>query len=142
MKKPDPYKKRSPGDVITAEDWNDMQSEARLHIHKHTHTGDQHGTQLSGEAIKPDSGVTLKNLSVENGFIMGFSPLFDKTPENQDQEAMELLKTKPPGTFLIAGPCATDESSFRIYWKPAEDKYNRFDIFKTKGMGTIKSIGE
>jgi hypothetical protein len=156
MDKPDPYKKRSPRDVITAEDWNEMQSEARLEIRNHTHTGDENGTKLSGQAIEPDADVTVRNLSVEKGFILGFSPLFDKAQEIQDQEAVKVLKNKPPGTFLIGGPCAypdkpdkTDRtepqkefSTFRIYWKTPDNKFRRFDIFNTKGMKTIKTLDE
>ena len=141
MDKPKPYKKRSPGDVITAEDWNEMQIESRKEIQKHTHTGDANGTKLSGQAIEPDADVKVRNLAVENGFIVGFSPLFKETDKNQDKMALEALEGKPPGTFLIAGPCAADANSFRIYWKMAEGKYNRFDIANTKGMGTITTLG-
>ena len=139
---PEPFVKCEPGEIITAMDWNNMQIQTREEIRSHDHTSGKQGTQLSGEAIKSDSEVTLKNLSVENGFIIGFSPLFQKNLASQDREAVELLKSKPPGTFLIAGPCAANELSFRIYWKTAEDKYKRFDIIKSSGMGTIRTIDE
>jgi hypothetical protein len=144
-----PYVERNAGDFIEAEDWNKIQVEAKndiqTHIQKHNHTGGKKGTLLTGKAIKSDSEVTLKNLSVENGFIMGFSPLFHKTLESQDQEAVELLKNKPSGTFLIAGPCEHPDkdggyNSFRIYWKATEEQFRRFDIFNTRGMKTIKTI--
>jgi hypothetical protein len=142
---PEPFVKCEPGEIITAMGWNNMQIRAREEIRSHRHTSGKQGTQLSGEAIKSDSEVTLKNLSVENGFIMGFSPLFHKTLEIQDQEAVELLKNKPSGTFLIAGPCEDPDkdggyNSFRIYWKATEEQFRRFDIFNTRGMKTIKTI--
>jgi hypothetical protein len=123
-----PYIPHKAGDFITAKDWNDMQTRARTEIQKHNHTGGQQGTQISGKAIKSDSEVTLKNLTVENGYIMGFSPLFQESEKSQDKRAVAALKDKDPGTFLIGGPCKENDRAFRIYWKATEEKYRRFDI--------------
>lgn len=123
-----PYIQHSPGDIITALDWNEMQIQARKDIREHGHRGNENGTKLSGEAIKSDSEVTLKNLTVENGYIMGFSPLFQESEKSQDKRAVAALKDKDPGTFLIGGPCKENDRAFRIYWKATEEKYRRFDI--------------
>jgi hypothetical protein len=125
---PPPYVPRNPGDPITAGDWNKMQEMAfehiQTHVQTHDHSGGEQGVQITDKAIDK-AELTLKKLSVKNGFIMGFSPLFDKTLTIQDQEAVKELKNKPVGTFLIAGPCKGEDDSFRFYWKQTEEVYSR-----------------
>ena len=55
MVTPTPYIARQRGDLIQAEDWNNMQIRSREEIHSHDHTGGEQGAQISGRGIAPGS---------------------------------------------------------------------------------------
>src|SRR5215470_1919568 len=47
MATPTPYIERHPGELIQAEEWNDIQIQARTELQAHTHSGGAHGTPIS-----------------------------------------------------------------------------------------------
>src|SRR5262249_61471189 len=47
MATPTPYIARQRGDLIQAEDWNDMQIRSREEIQSHDHTGGENGKKIS-----------------------------------------------------------------------------------------------
>jgi len=51
MALPDPYIRRNPNDLITAGDWNDIQSQGRQELRAHTHRGGDDGTKIPREGI-------------------------------------------------------------------------------------------
>ncbi|HZN93888.1 MAG TPA: hypothetical protein VFB81_14350, partial [Myxococcales bacterium] len=53
MALPDPYIRRNPNDLITAGDWNDIQSQGRQELRAHTHRGGDDGTKIPREGIVP-----------------------------------------------------------------------------------------
>ena len=60
----DPYIKKDPGEIIRAQDWNDIQGKTRDEIHGHLHTGGNQGALLTGAAIDPKSAVKIATLDV------------------------------------------------------------------------------
>lgn len=61
--RPDPYVRKDPNDIIRSGDWNELQVRAREDILKHTHTGKQDGSLLTGAAIDPAAEVSVKTLA-------------------------------------------------------------------------------
>lgn len=71
--RPDPYVKRSAGDIIRADDWNEAQVQAREDLARHDHAGG-HGAQIPREGIRekaidgsridPAASVTVQALDV------------------------------------------------------------------------------
>lgn len=47
MATPTPYKAKQRGDLIQAEDWNDIQIQSRIEIQSHDHSGDENGKKIS-----------------------------------------------------------------------------------------------
>jgi hypothetical protein len=47
MATPTPYKAKQRGDLIQAEDWNDIQIQSRVEIQSHDHSGDVNGKKIS-----------------------------------------------------------------------------------------------
>ena len=65
---PEPYLKKGPGDMIRAQDWNEMQVEVRTQVEAHAHTGAAgQGVQLSGAAIAADAVLSVKGLAASDG---------------------------------------------------------------------------
>ncbi|QRN93830.1 hypothetical protein JRI60_32310 [Archangium violaceum] len=71
----EPFYKADPGDPITADDWNNMQSKMREEVRTHTHKGGDSGALLDGSSISPTAtlkvnqvdaavGLTVKNVDV------------------------------------------------------------------------------
>lgn len=77
----EPYIRRNPNDIITSQDWNDIQSQAKDEIRGHKHDGligDQQiprgGIQnnaIDGTKIDPASTVTVGSLTVSSTFKVG-----------------------------------------------------------------------
>ncbi|MFZ4405737.1 MAG: hypothetical protein ACOYOH_00280 [Paracraurococcus sp.] len=59
----EPYVRKDPGDIIRAQDWNEMQTLARGRIESHTHTGGEQAPQLTGAAIAPDAALGVKSVA-------------------------------------------------------------------------------
>jgi hypothetical protein len=62
MATPTPYIARQRGDLIQAEDWNDMQIRSREEIQSHDHTGGEQGAQISSRGIAAGS-VTSSHIA-------------------------------------------------------------------------------
>jgi hypothetical protein len=137
MSDPEPYKQHLPGDIITAQDWNEIQIKTRKDIQEHDHRGGETGVQLTSEAIH-EAELTLQSVTLEGGFIKGSNPLFDKSEAERDGEAVAVLGNEKAGTFLIAGPRKDDPVSFCIYWKTGNEgkPYMRFDSNQLASMGS------
>jgi len=59
MARPTPYITRQRGDRIQAEDWNEIQIQAKENIQSHDHTGGVHGVQISSHGIAAGSLTSL-----------------------------------------------------------------------------------
>src|SRR5215831_291023 len=62
MPTPTPYIARQRGDLIQAEDWNNMQIRSREEIQSHNHTGGEQGDQISSRGIAAGS-VTSSHIA-------------------------------------------------------------------------------
>ncbi len=61
-----PYIERKAGDIITAQDWNEMQIKIRDFLNRHSHNGkDEQGVKLDGGALDQTAALSVKGLSVE-----------------------------------------------------------------------------
>jgi hypothetical protein len=67
----EPYVKKDPGDIIRAQDWNDMQSRARDAIERHTHSGTGQGPLLTGAAIDPTAALKVKSVTADTLSVAG-----------------------------------------------------------------------
>lgn len=67
----EPYVKKDPGDIIRAQDWNDMQSRARDAIEGHTHSGAGQGPLLTGAAIDPAAAIKVKSVAADTLSVAG-----------------------------------------------------------------------
>lgn len=67
----EPYVKKEPGEIIRANDWNDMQSKARDEIMGHKHTGAGDGARLTGAAIDPAAELRVKSVAAETLSVNG-----------------------------------------------------------------------
>jgi hypothetical protein len=81
---PRPYVKRTAGDIIRADDWNEVQVRAREDIAAHDHTGGfgaplpRDGIQnkaIDGSKLDPDSRYTVKELTVAALKVTGTAQL-------------------------------------------------------------------
>ena len=63
----DPYINKEPGDLLTAETWNSLQSQVKEHINDvHDHGGIIADGKVDGSKIDPDSEVAIKKLTVDD----------------------------------------------------------------------------
>jgi hypothetical protein len=93
-----PYIKREPGDLIKAQDWNDIQIQAREDIDEvgqkvdsHNHTGEEQGIQLSSDAIVNNS---IKSQHIADGAIQTL---------HIQNHAVTADKIAPFGNLCISG---------------------------------------
>ena len=64
-----PYIEKNPGDLIKAEDWNEIQIQTREEIQSlHDHTGDEKGLKISSEGIADGS---IKTAHLQGGAVTG-----------------------------------------------------------------------
>ena len=74
----EPYVKKDPGDIIRAQDWNDLQSQARDEIHGHLHTGGAQGMLLGGASIDPTTTMRVAKLEVTGDLLAKTRVLLDE----------------------------------------------------------------
>jgi hypothetical protein len=67
----EPYIRKDPGDIIRAQDWNDMQARVRGAIEGHTHTGAGQGPLLTGAAIDPAAALKVKSVTSDTLSVAG-----------------------------------------------------------------------
>jgi hypothetical protein len=68
-KRPNPFVKKDPGNIIRSGDWNEAQIMAREEIRAHTHTGSEDGAQIPRagiEAAAIDGSLIDPDLSINN----------------------------------------------------------------------------
>ena len=62
MATPTPYQARERGDLIKAEDWNNIQIQSRVEIQSHDHAGGERGVQISSCGIA-DGSITSSHIA-------------------------------------------------------------------------------
>ena len=114
-----PYIKREAGDFITAQDWNNMQSEIRKTLNEHSHNGqDDEGVKLKGEAIDNTSPLTVAGLDVTGGmnvkgtiraekseiYFTKTNHQYEDTSKDSDQEGFASIHNASDyGALMIMG---------------------------------------
>jgi hypothetical protein len=100
----EPYVKKDPGDLIRANDWNDMQSKARDEILGHRHAGDGQGVQLMGDAIHPTAELRVKSVTADTFSVAGADLSAElKTLLNGVHAALPLAGGTMTGELIAAG---------------------------------------
>ena len=63
-----PYIEKNPGDLIKAEDWNEVQIQTREEIQSHDHTGGEKGLRISSDGIADGS---IETAHLQDGAVTG-----------------------------------------------------------------------
>lgn len=101
---PGPYLAKNPGDIIRAQDWNDMQIRAAEALERHAHTGElDQGPRLGGEAIREDAELRVARLTATDSLAVGDQAL---------RRGAGALETNGPlsvgGALAVKGPVTTE----------------------------------
>ena len=99
----DPYVKANPGDIIRAQDWNDLQSQARDEIHGHLHTGGDQGKLLTGASIDPATTLKVAELEVTGDLLAKTRRLLDEIDKIMARLTTLEARTASTGPLTVDG---------------------------------------
>ncbi len=119
MARPYPYVPKDAGDIIRADDWNELQIRAQEEIQTHQHTGDSDGSliprtgiepeAIDGSRIDPEAEVTLKTLTITEELKVNGQAILGEVDEWLDRikgtltSSLEVTGKAQLGSLSVSG---------------------------------------